>query len=73
MINCRNTNRQFRGDEMSKGVNIRKCEIGDMELIVRLRLEFLKEAGYFKKSTNAEELFHELEQYIRFHINNDLF
>jgi GNAT superfamily N-acetyltransferase len=58
---------------MSKGVNIRKCKIGDMELIVRLRLEFLKEAGYFKKSTNAEELFHELEQYIKFHINNDLF
>lgn len=58
---------------MSNAVSIRKCEISDVEILVKMRLEFLKEAGYVKDTTNVQELIQELEEYIRSHVNKDLF
>lgn len=58
---------------MNNTVSIRRCEISDVELLVKLRLEFLKEAGHVKDGTNVQELTHELEEYIKSHINKDLF
>lgn len=58
---------------MNNTVSIRRCEISDVELLVKLRMEFLKEAGHVKDSTNVQELTQELQEYIKSYINNDLF
>ncbi len=58
---------------MNNTVSIRRCEISDLELLVKLRMEFLKEAGHVKDNMNVSDLAHELEEYIKSHINKDLF
>ena len=58
---------------MNNTISIRRCEISDVEILVKMRLEFLKEAGHVEDSTNVQELTHELEEYIKSHINKDLF
>ena len=58
---------------MNNAVRIRRCEISDLEVLVKMRVEFLKEAGHVKDGANAKELAHELAEYIKSHINKDLF
>jgi GNAT superfamily N-acetyltransferase len=58
---------------MRSTVSIRRCEISDVEILVKMRLEFLKEAGHVKDGTNVKELTYELAEYIKSHIDKDLF
>jgi GNAT superfamily N-acetyltransferase len=58
---------------MSNALRIRRCEISDLEVLVKMRVEFLKEAEHVKDGTNVKELTLELAEYIKSHINKDLF
>ncbi|MCX8130573.1 MAG: GNAT family N-acetyltransferase [Clostridia bacterium] len=57
---------------MSSNVNIRKCDHTDLDILIKMRLEFLKEAGHVKDGEDVSVLHSKLHGYITMHLNNDL-
>lgn len=52
---------------------IRKCEHKDMEALIEIRLEFLKEAGLANEGEDVSDLKNELHRFIELHLNKDLY
>lgn len=51
---------------------IRKCDYADLEVLVKMRLEFLKEAGQIKDDEEVCGLYNEISEHIIMHLNKDL-
>jgi GNAT superfamily N-acetyltransferase len=51
---------------------IRKCEQSDLEVLVKMRLEFLKEAGIVKDNEDVCDLYNEINEYINMRLDKDL-
>ena len=58
---------------MDNSVNIRKCDCADLEVLIKMRIEFLKEAGHVKDDEDVSDLYNEIREYILMHLNKDLF
>lgn len=52
--------------------SLRKCSHADMETIVKLRVEFLKEAGLVKDEKDINVLKNEIRDFVTKHLNKDL-
>lgn len=52
---------------------VRKCGLNDLEALVRMRLEFLKEAGRIKTEEEERLMYKELVEVIKLRIDKDLY
>lgn len=52
--------------------SLRKCSHADMETIIKLRVEFLKEAGLVKDEEDNDKLKNEICDFVTAHLNKDL-
>ncbi|HEX9062176.1 MAG TPA: GNAT family N-acetyltransferase [Clostridia bacterium] len=58
---------------MSEAIySLRKCSHDDMEAIIKLRVEFLKEARLVKNKKDVNELKNEIRDFVTEHLNKDL-
>jgi ribosomal protein S18 acetylase RimI-like enzyme len=55
-----------------KQENVRKCRHDDLETLVEMRLEFLKEAGLLKDGEDVTGLHGDIHEFIEKHLNKDL-
>jgi len=55
-----------------KKVSIRKCGLKDLETVIELRLEFLKEAGHVKAGEDIVCPYGKIREFMVTHINKDL-